>query len=160
AISCLARIMLASPAAGLLRMVSNCAWVYVTEPSVSEVTGQSSGWLFQKPTPSGHWLPAVTVTVKLQLFEAPAALVAVITTVFVRRGKARPEGGVDIRVAPQPPVMVGVNVTVAVHLPGSGCVTMLLGQVMLSGVLVSTPKTSAVSVPLPAASAAVLFAKV
>jgi hypothetical protein len=83
-------------------------------------------------------LPAVTVMVKLQLFEWPAASVTVETTVFVPIGKALPEGGMDTIVSgPQPPVATGAKVTVSVHLPRSGCVTMLLGQLMRSGALVT-----------------------
>src|SRR6516225_7623460 len=74
-----------------------------------------------------------TVMVKLQLTELLAVSVAMQTTVLVPMGKALPEGGVHTVVMPQLPVATGTNVTVAVHLPGSGCVTMLLGQVIFGG---------------------------
>ena len=103
----------------------------------------------------------VTVMVKLQLAELPATSVAVQTTVLVPMEKALPEGGVHTVVTPQLPVATGVNVTVAVHLPGSAWETMLVGQVIFGGAgVLSTPKTSAVSVPLPSSSSAVLDVKV
>ena len=48
-------------------------------------------------------------------------------------GKGLPEGGVHTVVIPQLPVAPGANVTVALTLPGSGWVTMLLGQLMVGG---------------------------
>src|SRR5215471_16534980 len=45
-------------------------------------------------------------------------------------GKALPEAGAHTVVTPLP-LSTGANVTVAVSLPGSGWVTMLLGQVMV-----------------------------
>src|SRR5262249_33706232 len=99
--------------------------------------------------------------VKLQLIELVAVSVAMQTTVFVPMGKALPEGGVHRVVSAQLPVVTASNVTVAVHLPGSGCVTMLLGQVIFgSAGGLSTPKTSAVSPVVPASSSAVLEMKV
>src|SRR5262245_33434311 len=80
---------------------------------------------------------AATVMVKLQLPELPAASVALQTTVLVPMGKALPEGGVHTVVIPLLPVATGVNVTVAVHLPGSDWVRMLLGQVIFGGSWVS-----------------------
>src|SRR5215467_5322655 len=99
--------------------------------------------------------------VKLQLTELLAGSVAVQLTVFVPMEKALPEGGVHSVVSAQLPVATGANVTVAVHLPGSGWVTMLLGQVIFGGAGgLSTPKTSAVSPVVPASSSAVLNVKV
>src|SRR5215470_15630172 len=75
---------------------------------------------------------AATVMVKLQLTELFHVSVAVQLTVFVPMWKAMPEGGVQT-VVTLLPVATGANDTVAVTLPGSGWVTMLLGQVMVSG---------------------------
>src|SRR5215831_12205035 len=68
--------------------------------------------------------------VKLQWTELLHMSVAVQLTVFVPMGKAVPEGGVHTVVTPLP-VATGAKVTVAVTVPGSGWVTMLLGQVMV-----------------------------
>jgi hypothetical protein len=122
-----------------------------------------SGWvtmLLGQVMVGGAVLPT-TVMVKLPLTELLDVSVALQLTVFVPMGKALPEGGVHTVVSAQLPVATGANLTVAVHLPGSGCVTMLLGQVIFGGAGgVSTPKTSAVSVPLPVSSSAVLDWKV
>ena len=75
---------------------------------------------------------AVTMMVKLQRTELLHVSVAVQSTVFVPMGKALPEGGVHTVVTPLP-VATGAKVTVAVSLPGSGWVTMLLGQLMVGG---------------------------
>ena len=47
AISWSARIRLASPFAGIPRIVSRSLWLYVREPSGSEVTGHAEAWFFQ-----------------------------------------------------------------------------------------------------------------
>src|SRR6185295_6497979 len=91
-ISALARITLASPVVGLFKMPINCVLVYVTLPNVSEFTGHRLGWFFQYPMPSGHLLPAVTVTLKLQLAVSPAWSVAVHVSVVVPIGNAEPDG--------------------------------------------------------------------
>src|SRR5262252_5457219 len=94
---------------------------------------------------------AATVMVKLQLTELLAASVAVQSTMFVPMGKALPEGGVHT-VVTQLPVATGANVTLAVSLPGSGWVTMLLGQVMVGGAVL--PTTVMVKLPLTESPAA------
>ena len=82
---------------------------------------------------------SVTVTVKLQLLELPAASVAVAFTVVVPTGKLEPdvwltttEGTEQLSVAPT------VKVTGAAHVPGIALTTILAGQVMLGAVLSMT----------------------
>jgi len=57
AINWWAKIKLASPLTGVLRIVNNSAWVYVWLPSVREVTGHTLAWFFQKPWVRGHVFP-------------------------------------------------------------------------------------------------------
>src|SRR5262245_6636055 len=70
--------------------------------------------------------------VKLQRTELLHMSVAVQSTVFVPMGKELTEVGVLTGVTPLPGT-TGTKVTAAVTLPGSGWVTMLLGQVMFCG---------------------------
>jgi hypothetical protein len=92
-------------------------------------------------------LPAVTVTLKVQLAVSPAWFVAVHVSLVVPIGNAEPDGVLHTVLTEQLSETAGANVTAAVHLPKSTGVVMLLGQVIVGdvvsyvGVTVTSPTT-------------------
>src|SRR5438105_3749147 len=82
---------------------------------------------------------SLTVTVKLQLRELPAASVAVATTVVVPTGKTEPDAGLLTTVGTeQLSLAVTEKLTEAEHVPGGALTAMSAGQVMVGGVLSMT----------------------
>jgi hypothetical protein len=81
----------------------------------------------------------LTVTVKLQLRELPAASVAVATTVVVPNGKTEPDGGLLTTVGTeQLSLAVTVKLTAAEHVPTGALTEMLAGQEIVGSVLSMT----------------------
>ena len=79
---------------------------------------------------------SLTVTVKLQLDEFPAASVAVACTVVVPTGKLDPDAwSVTIEGAAQLSLPPTVNVTGAAQVPAMASATMFDGQLIVGGVL-------------------------
>jgi len=79
---------------------------------------------------------SLTVTVKLQLFEFPAASVAVANTVVVPTEKLEPDALVVITVGTeQLSLAPTVNVTGAAHVPGIAFTVMSAGHAIVGGVL-------------------------
>jgi hypothetical protein len=76
-----------------------------------------------------------TITLKLQL-AVPHTLEAVQLTVLVPTEKALPEAGVQVTVGVGLPVALGLNVSVAEHIPTSLLVLMSPGQVIVGPALV------------------------
>ena len=75
---------------------------------------------------------SLTVTVKLQLRELPAASVAVATTVVVPNEKTEPDALLVTTVGTeQLSLAVTVKLTAAEHVPGGALTVMLAGQVMV-----------------------------
>src|SRR4051812_875921 len=82
---------------------------------------------------------SVTVTVKLQLLELPAASVAVALTVVVPTGKLEPDDLLVIMVEDeQLSLAVTVKLTGAAQVPGIALTTILPGQLITGGVLSMT----------------------
>jgi hypothetical protein len=74
---------------------------------------------------------SLTVTVKLQLLELPAASVAVALTVVVPNGKTEPDAGLLTTVgAGQLSVAMTVKLTEAEQVPGLALTVMLAGHAM------------------------------
>tara|TARA_R100001230_G_C5632137_1_gene139600 strand:- start:11 stop:421 length:411 start_codon:yes stop_codon:yes gene_type:complete len=99
---------------------------------------------------------SVIVTIKLQVSVFPEASVAVYTTVVSPAENVSPGLWVDESVALQLSVCKGgVQVTTAVHTPGSAFCVILKGQLEITGSLVSSTVTVKEQVSeLPAASVA------
>ena len=82
---------------------------------------------------------SLTVTVKLQLRELPAASVAVATTVVVPNGKTEPEALLVTTVGTEQLSLARtVKLTAAEHVPVGALTVMLAGQVMFGCVLSMT----------------------
>jgi hypothetical protein len=81
-----------------------------------------------------------TVTVKVQIFVLPLQSVAVLVTVVVPTGKAKPlaELLVTVTVPAQLSVAVTVKVTLLVHWPNEFVTLMFAGQVMVGAVVSTT----------------------
>jgi hypothetical protein len=89
---------------------------------------------------------SLTVTVKLQLAELPAASVAVATTVVVPNGKTEPDALLVTTVgAEQLSLALTVKLTEAEHVPEGALTVMLAGQAMV-GFCVSLTVTLKVQV--------------
>jgi hypothetical protein len=81
----------------------------------------------------------LTVTVKLQLLELPAASVAVALTVVVPSGNTEQDSGeLTITGTEQLTLAVTVKLTKAEHVPGTAFTMMLPGQVIAGSVLSMT----------------------
>src|SRR5258708_1072791 len=82
---------------------------------------------------------SLTVTVKLQLLELPAASVAVANTVVVPTGKLEPDALLVTTVGTEQLSLAPTEkVTGAAHVPEIAFTTMLVGQAILGGVLSMT----------------------
>jgi hypothetical protein len=81
----------------------------------------------------GGWV-SLTVTVKLHVLELPLLSRAVLVTVVTPTGKAKPLGGLLVRlVTAQLSVALTLNVTVLVQAPGAALTMRLAGQLMAGG---------------------------
>src|SRR5215813_3309793 len=79
---------------------------------------------------------SLTVTVKLQLLELPAASVAVAVTVVVPTGKTEPDAGLLRTVGTeQLSLALTVKLTAAEQVPTGAFTVIFAGQLMLGGVL-------------------------
>jgi hypothetical protein len=78
----------------------------------------------------------LTVTLKLQVAEFPAASLAVAVTVVVPTGKTEPDGGLLVTFGTeQLSVALTIKLTMAAHEPTGALTTMSAGQLMLGAVL-------------------------
>ena len=104
---------------------------------------------------TGAWA-SFTVTVKLQLFELPAASVAVEMTVVVPKGNTDPDAGeLTIAGTEQLSLPVSVKFTTAEQVP-AGALTMIFpGQAIVGGVLSMTVMVCDALAVRPAPSVAV-----
>jgi hypothetical protein len=99
---------------------------------------------------------SLTVTVKLQLDELPAASVAVACTVVVPTGKLDPDAwSVTIKGTEQLSLPLTANVTGAAQVPAIAFATMFGGQLIVGGVLSITVMVCEALVIKPALSFAV-----
>src|SRR5438552_12025394 len=99
---------------------------------------------------------SLTVTVKLQLRELPAASFAVATTVVVPNGKTEPEAGLLTTVGTeQLSLAMAVKLTEAEHVPEGALTVMLAGHAMVGSVSSMTVMVCAALAVRPAPSVAV-----
>src|SRR5437773_10586437 len=98
-----------------------------------------------------------TVTVKLQLLALPLLSRAVLVTVVVPSGKAKPLTGLLVMfVTAQLSVAVTAKGTLLVHTPGAALTVRFAGQVICGGWLSSTVTVKVHVLALPLLSRAVL----
>src|SRR5207249_5497936 len=104
----------------------------------------------------GSWV-SLTVTVKLHVRALPLLSRAVLVTVVTPTGKAKPLGGLLVRlVTAQLSLALTVNVTLLTHPPGAAFTVRFAGQVIAGGWLSSTVTVKAHVLELPLLSRAVL----
>src|ERR1041385_8264225 len=100
---------------------------------------------------------SVTVTVKVHVLALPLLSRAVLVTVVVPSGNAKPLAGLLLTlVTVQLSVAVTLNVTLLVHPPGAGFTVRFAGQVMLGGCVSVTVTVKVHVLALPLLSRAVL----
>src|SRR5687768_1484260 len=96
-------------------MASNSACVQFTVPSASDVTGQTSGWVFQNPRLSGHLVTSVAMMILSKTpVESPQSV-----------AKVRSFNSTDPPLTVKQPVTVVVG---TVHVPQSPATVQLTGE--------------------------------